>query len=679
MRSRFRGLHRIVVPVLAGIVAAPWVHAAAAESGELPAVADFFRNADISDEKLSPSGKYLALLGHDALGRVRLVTTDTAHPTALRIAAGFSNADIYSFRWVDDDRLVFSLVDWTGEQSTGNGGLFAVDRDGSNSVPLIAPSFLFHQDVTGTLIHSRELPATYTLFSETHDGSGDVIVAENLFHNTDRSPRAVVLHRLNTRTREKKNLTMGQPPGVLSWILDPNGLPRIATAFVEGRRIVYQRDRESQEWTLQGNFDQNSASDFKPMFIGIDGALYVQKDSAGALFRFDLAQHRFDDEPMLKLVGYDLLIRPEIDAKARKVLGYHYLTDAPGTAWIDPRFAEYQKEIDAALPGTVNTISCGACSTSKFLLIKSASDRQPAAYYLFNVEDKSLVGTSGERPWIKPSQMGRREFVHYRARDGMSIPAYVTRPPAQYKGPFPLVVLVHGGPWVRGGSWEWDAEAQFLASRGYAVVQPEFRGSTGFGFEHFKAGWKQWGLAMQDDLADAAQWAVAQGIVDPKRIAIAGASYGGYAALMGLVKNPEIFRCAVEWVGVTDLNLLYTVSWSDTSDEYLQYGAPVLIGDSKKDAEQLKATSPLVNAKRITQPVLMAYGTLDRRVPLVHGEELRSAIATPPKDVEWIAYPEEGHGWFKETDRIDFWTRVEKFLDRYLKSPPASPGEPGSQ
>jgi dienelactone hydrolase len=571
------------------------------------------------------------------------------------------------------------VVDWTGEHNTGTGGLVAVDRDGSNLVDLIASDMNFPHEITGTSIHLRALPGRYTFFAKTHDGSDDVIVAEHLFHNTDGSQRAIVLHRLNTRTRDIKNLTIGQPPGVLGWILDWDDVPRVAIAFGEGRRRVYLRGKEGKEWSLQGDYDQHSPSDFVPRFFGPDGTLYVQKDSASALFRFDLAQQRFEDEPVLKLVGYDLLIRPEMDSSARKILGYHYLMDAQGTAWIDPHFAEYQKAIDTALPGLVNTITCGNCSTSKFLLVQSASDRQPPIYSLYNVEAKSLVGVGSQRPRIKPSQMGRREFVHYRARDGMSIPAYVTRPPPQYQGPWPLVVLVHGGPWARDPGWEWDQDAQFLASRGYAVIQPEFRGSTGFGFNFFKAGWRQWGLAMQDDLADAAQWAIAQGVADPKRIAIAGASYGGYAALMGLVKNPEIFRCAVEWVGVTDLNLLYTISWSDASDEYLQYGAPVLIGDPEKDAEQLRATSPLQNARRITQPILMAYGTQDRRVPIEHGRKLRSAIATPDDKVEWIAYTEEGHGWFKEEDRIDFWTRVEKFLDKYLKSASDNPGAPRSQ
>jgi dipeptidyl aminopeptidase/acylaminoacyl peptidase len=242
-------------------------------------------------------------------------------------------------------------------------------------------------------------------------------------------------------------------------------------------------------------------------------------------------------------------------------------------------------------------------------------------------------------------------------------------PPGAQKKKLPMVVLVHGGPWVRGGAWRWDSEVQFLASRGYVVLQPEFRGSAGFGSAHFRAGWKQWGLAMQDDLADGARWAIEQGIADPARICIAGASYGGYATLMGLAKDPQLFRCGVDWVGVTDINLMYDVGWSDFSDEYKRWGMPARVGDQVADAAQLKATSPIEQAARITQPLLLAYGAYDVRVPIVHGEKFRDAVKAHNQQVEWVEYDKEGHGWSLPETRIDFWTRVEKFLAHQIGSP----------
>ena len=171
------------------------------------------------------------------------------------------------------------------------------------------------------------------------------------------------------------------------------------------------------------------------------------------------------------------------------------------------------------------------------------------------------------------------------------------------------------------------------------------------------------------DIADGVHWAVGKGIVDAKRVCIAGASYGGYATLMGLVKDPDLYKCGINWVGVTDIGLLFNSGWnftSDASDEWKAYGMPELIGDPVKDAAQLKATSPLQQAARITQPLLLAYGSVDARVPIIHGTRFRDAVTRTNQNVEWVEYPEEGHGWSLEKNRIDFWTRVENFLDRHI-------------
>ena len=217
------------------------------------------------------------------------------------------------------------------------------------------------------------------------------------------------------------------------------------------------------------------------------------------------------------------------------------------------------------------------------------------------------------------------------------------------------------------------AQGAKVMARGHWVIMfPEGtriargKAATGFGSKHFKAGWRQWGQAMQNDLADGARWAIAQGIADPRRIAIAGASYGGYAAMMGLVNDPDLFRCAVNWVGVTDLMLMYTAYWSDIDDESKRYGLPRLLGDPKVEADKLRAHSPLHQAARIRQPVLMAYGGVDERVPIAHGERMRDALRAHNPAVEFIEYPSEGHGWARPETNIDFWGRVETFLGRHL-------------
>jgi dipeptidyl aminopeptidase/acylaminoacyl peptidase len=227
---------------------------------------------------------------------------------------------------------------------------------------------------------------------------------------------------------------------------------------------------------------------------------------------------------------------------------------------------------------------------------------------------------------------------------------------------------VHGGPWVRGRSWNWNDDAQFLASRGYVVIEPEYRGSAGYGFAHFRAGWQQWGRAMQDDVADALQWAVKNEGVDAKRVCIAGASYGGYATLMGLARHPDMYRCGVAWVGVTDPRLLFR--WSVTSDvrtESREHSYPELIGDPQRDAAMLDSVTPLLLADRIKQPVMLAYGRGDRRVPIEHGERMRDALVKAGNAPQWTVYDDEGHGWLKLETRVDFAQRLERFLAEHLR------------
>jgi dipeptidyl aminopeptidase/acylaminoacyl peptidase len=175
---------------------------------------------------------------------------------------------------------------------------------------------------------------------------------------------------------------------------------------------------------------------------------------------------------------------------------------------------------------------------------------------------------------------------------------------------------------------------------------------------------------MQTDLVDAVRWATAQGLVDPKRVCIAGASYGGYATLMGLVRDGDLFKCGVEWVGVSDIFLMYDAHWSDLPSEWKRYGMPQLVGDRAKDAAQLEATSPLKQAARVKNPLLIAHGRIDQRVPIEHGRRMADAVKAHNPDVEWVEYDKDGHGWsLPETD-IDWWTRVERFLARHIPARP---------
>jgi dipeptidyl aminopeptidase/acylaminoacyl peptidase len=301
------------------------------------------------------------------------------------------------------------------------------------------------------------------------------------------------------------------------------------------------------------------------------------------------------------------------------------------------------------------------------VLVTSTSDRDPGTWYLLDLDARKLEFLAVSRKAIRPDTMPAREPLRYKARDGLEIPAYLTLPKGREPKSLPLVLYVHGGPWVRGATWQWRDEAAFLAAQGYAVLEPEFRGSTEWGRTLFLAGWKQWGRAMQDDLLDGIDFLAQRGTIDPKRVCIMGASYGGYAVMMGLARDPDRFRCGINYVGVTDINLMFDVTWSDMFDtDFIRFSARELIGDLERDADQLKATSPLLNAAKIRAPVLMAYGGGDRRVPLVHGERMRDALASHNAQVEWVSYPDEGHGFLLEATRYDFNRRVQAFLAKHL-------------
>jgi dipeptidyl aminopeptidase/acylaminoacyl peptidase len=450
----------------------------------------------------------------------------------------------------------------------------------------------------------------------------------------------------------------------------------VATSQTGQVRILL-RDGVDSPWRVIQAFDRfdSGPAAFLPVAFDPDGRLVVAKlrnDVArtSALFRLG-SDLKPVAEPFLSLRGYDAHSNLIYDRSRQRLIGVSTVTDARAVIWFDEDMRALQEQLDQLLPGTNNLLQCQRdCLAKRFFVVEASSDRQPTLYFLFGRQESGrdalrLIGPS--RPWIDAAQMATQDMHRIRARDGLELPVYVTKP--QGKGPWPTVMLVHGGPYVRGHEWGWHRDDQFLASRGYLVVQPEFRGSLGYGDKLFRAGWGQWGLKMQDDVTDAARWAVAQGWADPGRIAIAGASYGGYAAMMGLVKDPDFYRAAVNWVGVTDIDLLYTVSWSDMAGSLWQrYGMPRLIGDPKKDKVQLDATSPLKRAAEITKPVLMAYGSDDRRVPLPHGVRMRDALREAGKaEVEWVAYEEEGHGFLLQSNLQDFWGRVERFLARHLK------------
>lgn len=644
-----------------------------------PDVASFFESPYMSGLELSPDGMHIAILIRQDDGRVKLGVFDS-ETKQFKVISGFSNADIEDVHWVNNARLTFSTYE--SENAPGQAryypGLNSIDIDGSNLRTLVDRNPVTPTTI-GTNITTKMLPGRTFFFDvDRSNNSDDVFVVQPVQKNSSDyyEIKAYRLLKLNTKTG--KYSVFERAGDTADWLIDQAGVPRLNITVDNGLKQVYYLDPADEKWRKIAEFQAHGdAKTFDPEYFGADGSLYVAanmgKDTS-SIYKFDLAKNEISPEPLFSVKDYDLdesaighahfSERFIFDHSTGKVLGVNYQTDASATLWFDDNMKKIQKAVDALLPNTANMLTIGRSGATKHVLVRAFSDVQPVMYLLYDTDSGkiSLLGKSKDH--IEPKQMSQQDMVHIKARDGLDIPAYLTLPRGSDKKNLPMVVLVHGGPWVRGAAWDWDPEVQFLASRGYAVLQPEYRGSAGFGQKHLQAGFKQWGLTMQDDVADATKWAIAQGYADPKRICIAGASYGGYATLMGLAKNPELFRCGVEWVGVTDLALRYKEDWrSDSNSEVRNYDLPVLVGDPVKDAEMLKANSPVNIPQKITQPLLMAYGGSDYRVPLAHGEKMLAALKPYNDHVEWIEYPYEGHGWRMLKDNVDFWTRVEKFLD----------------
>jgi dipeptidyl aminopeptidase/acylaminoacyl peptidase len=647
--------------------------APAPAAAALPPAASFFTNSSFGGAVLSPSGRYLAARAGGPAGRVVLVVVNLQENT-LKVVASFRDADVGHMVWVNDERLAFDATDHElGPRDVMLGaGLYAVDRDGSRPLQLADRRGQSFVSEATSLAARKILPwNTFLMGQKGAQDSEWLYVARPEFDDRDGHIRNVSLLRLNTLTGQ--NTAVQRPGAVDRWMLDNQGKPRLALGHERDQTTLYYLDPATEKWRTLTTYRSYAGGKegFSPLGFGADGTLYVTarggRDTV-SLYAFDYQTGKIKPEPLIETKGYDF--SGGLIANRASLLGVHYETDAEASIWFDPAMRAIQEKIDTLLPSTVNMVSVAAAPDAPWALVRSYSDLQPPVFMLYNLQTGKLNKVGEARPDIDPRRMARQDVLRYKARDGLEIPALLTIPAGTPKGAkLPLVVLVHGGPYVRGTSWGWHPQSQFLASRGYAVLEPEFRGSTGYGAAHFTAGWKQWGLKMQDDIADGARWAIAQGIADPKRICIAGASYGGYATLMGLVKDPELYRCGVDWVGVTDIQLLYDGHWSfksDMSDEWKQYGMPEMVGDPVKDAEQLAATSPLRQAARIRQPLLMAYGGVDRRVPMYHGRKFYDAVTKTNKQVEWIEYQEEGHGWSLPKNSIDFWSRVEKFLDKNI-------------
>lgn len=597
--------------------------------------------------------------------RVGFLITDLDGKDGSHFVSASPRDDVTWFQWVNDDWLVFRVNDpnYRGSYAVG-AGLMVMSRDGKSSRQLVSREWEQSTDV----LRRKVLSPDHRYLGLSAPGSSEVLVSEP-HYDTNYEYKYATLHALNIMTGQARSVESA--PRADNWLLDGKGRPRAAMLSSAGQTTVMWADPKSGAW-VELLKAPSLHMPWTPLAIKDETHLLVSTvDQEGyeEIREYDAVQRQLGAKPILTTPGFSDSISPIQEWYSDKLLGLLVNVDGLTITWFDPTMNALQTRIDNKFAGRVNTFSCGrSCANAKRVLVHSYSDTDPGMTLLFlpETDEWQLVGR--ERPEIDPQRMASMELLRTKARDGEDLPLWITRAPnVSAEKPAPAIMLIHGGPWVRGVDWEWGSERQFLASRGYLVIEPEFRGSAGYGDEHFKKGFKQWGLKMQDDISDALKFAVQKGWADPKRVCIMGTSYGGYATLMGLIKDPDQYRCGVAFAAVSDPRNMFDFFWSDIPDEAKAYGMKELLGDRVKDEAQFIATSPVEQAARLKSPLLLVHGEKDRRVPLQNGERMRDALKKYNKPVEWVSYPWAAHGFPKVEDELDFYRRVEKFLAQNLR------------
>ncbi len=620
------------------------------------------------DVVASPDGKLLATVAPAGKRRGLLVWDIEAGRGT--VIARYNDRDITNPRWVNNKRLTYSLLDLQSGLGEQIGyGLFAIDTDGKNLFEL--------SSLTGQSQDSVGVYRGFGFSGRVREGyDPDEIYAGKVGRSVD----SVDLYRLNTRTGKSVLVTEDSPGFVNNWVIAKGEKAAVATTYDDSTAKIAVKAKRGNAWVTLVEFDRDDQGwtplQFDPEDKNNDTLIILTNlgRNTTALAKYDLksdkvteilAEHpRFDlGWPGGGGVSAPVLIR---DITSEKLSGIRVALDKTTTFWMNPLFQGYQNTIDKSLPGRVNILS--ALGKTGDVLVFSYSDRQPGEYYVFSPDKKSIKEVFVSRPWIKEEQMAEQRFISYKARDGRLINAYITIPNGSAGKRVPLIVHPHGGPWLRGEYFGWDPEPQFFASRGYMVIQPEYRGAQGFGYEHYAAGFKQWGLAMQDDLTDAVTHLVKEGLVDAGRVCIAGGSYGGYAVSMGLVKDPDLYRCGINVVGVTASQHMNEITWTDFSrSKSVEKSLHRVVGHPKTDAAILAAGNAVNQAEKVKVPTLMVYGLQDRRVPLINGERMRDALKKHGKKYEWVVYKDEGHGFLLHENRLDYYTRMQNFLAENLK------------
>lgn len=596
-------------------------------------VEDFFKNSDIQSFSISPDGKHLASLKPwESRMNIHVRTIDGK--SEIRITSA-KERDIQGYFWKNNNTIVF-IQDKGGDE---NFHLFSVKIDGSN-VKELTP----FDGVLAQIIDPLE------------DIEDEMIVGLN-----KRNPQIFDPYRININTGEL-SMIMENPGNITGWDTDNAGKLRIATT-TDGinTTVLYRKNEESP-------FEVLVATDFKetfsPLFFDFDNKMLYVSSSLGrdksAIISYDPDQKK---ELALIFEHAEVDVSGLMRSKKRKVItGVNYTTWKRQYKFFDNQREDLQKKLESKLPGYEVALAGTNKNEDKGLVV-TYSDRALPTYYFYDITADKLTKLASMSPWLKEDDMCEMKPIKYISRDGLTINGYLTLPKGVDPKNLPVVVNPHGGPWAR-DNWGFNPEVQFLANRGYAVLQMNFRGSVGYGKAFWEKSFKQWGKTMQDDITDGVNWLIKEGIADPKRVAIYGASYGGYATLAGITYTPDLYACAVDYVGVSNLfTFMNTIPpyWKPYLDMMYE-----MVGDPEKDKDLLHAASPVFHVDKIKVPLFIAQGANDPRVVKAESDQMVEALKAKEIDVPYMVKDNEGHGFQNEENRMDFYHEMERFFAKHL-------------
>lgn len=622
-----------------------------------PSLEQFFASPQLTHFKISPDGKHAAAIApRDDDWRLVVLSLD---PIGITQEISLKKFPIADFWWVNEERLLLSVRYKDGREVR----LAGVNRTGGR------PS-----DFSQRLADQRGYVAQAFMLNVLPSRRDSVLVHFYLVARSGIVATEAV--RFNAYTG-RYTAVAGRGTRAFSWLTDPAGELRFAYAQLHGDGYYLYREPKGVGWRSIKKIGEMDVDRLNLVPLGFsDERKHPLVISRHALDRFSLYELNVDElrfsEVIHELPDVDLA-GPAVRSRNGKLEGLRYRDDDWKVYWLEPSWRKRAALLERSLPGVSAHIVSWDDAHSRFV-VRAESSRRPPVYLLYTEKPPSLKPLASLHPELPSEGLVDTQRITYRSGDERQIPGYLTLPAGAEPENLPLVVVVHDGPWTarsgirfRSGrvGTGFDPEIQFLASRGWAVLQPNYRGSTGYGLEHEVAGFGQWGRRMQDDIADGVRWLVAEGIADPKRVCIYGKGYGGLAAAEGLVRTPALYRCGVAYNGIYDLpKFAYDVEWYVYSDEvHLRMG-------SNRDA--LAGASPVHGVDRLRAPLLVVHGDEGgSNWVWAEGqfEAMIAALEKAKKPHERMKFGKYGQGLRRERDRLRYYARIEAFLSEHLAAP----------